>query len=389
MSEIPLIVHLVYRLDMGGLETQMVERINRMPGERYRHAVVTLSGYNPGFAAKISKPGVDLYTLDKQAGLSLQTHARLWRLLRQLRPAVLHSYNLSAMEYAPAALLAGVPVRVNGAHGRDINDPHGTNRKHNALRRLLVPFYDACYANSAAMEVWNREVIRVPPRKSRVLTNGIDAERFRPRAADEARQFFDQEAIVIGTVGRLQAVKDHATLLDAFVLLRERRPQLRARLRLAIVGDGPLLVPLRERAAQAGLADLVWLPGARSDVPDLLRSMDVFAMSSLAEGTPGAALEAMACGLPVVGTRVGGIPEVIDNGVSGMLVEPGNAVAMADALEEYLASPALLRSHGVAARERVQRKYSMAAMVACYQELYDTLCERKIKIRRAIPSCAE
>jgi sugar transferase (PEP-CTERM/EpsH1 system associated) len=389
MSDIPLIVHLIYRLDVGGLEAQMVERINRMPAERYRHAVVTLAGYNPGFAARISKPDVTIHTLDKQAGLSLHTHVKLWQLLRQLRPAVLHSYNLAAMEYAPAALLAGVPVRVNGAHGRDINDPHGTNRKHNTLRRLLVPFYDACYANSAAMEVWNREVIGVPGAKSRVLANGIDVERFHPRGAQELRQFFDSDAIVIGSVGRVQAVKDHATLLQAFLLLRERLPHLRQRLRLAIVGDGPLLETLRASAAQAGAADAVWLPGARTDVPDVLRSMDIFALSSLAEGTPGAALEAMACGLPVVGTRVGGIPEVIDNGVSGMLVAPGSAQEMADALEKYIVAPALLRSHGLAARERVQRKYSMAASVACYQDLYDTLCERKIKTRRAIPSCAE
>ena len=91
----------------------------------------------------------------------------------------------------------------------------------------------------------------------------------------------------------------------------------------------------------------------------------------------------------LVGTRVGGIPEVIDNGVSGVLVAPGNAQEMAAALEKYIVAPALLRSHGLAARERVQRKYSMAASVACYQDLYDTLCERKIKTRRAIPSCAE
>jgi len=389
MNDIPLIVHLIYRLDFGGLESLMVERINRMPAERYRHAVVCLTGFNPEFAQKIVKPGVQIYTLDKQPGLSLHTHSALWRLLRKLRPAVLHSYNLTAIEYAPVALLAGVPVRVNGAHGRDHSDPHGTNRKHNLLRRLMLPFYDVCYANSAAMEVWNRDVIGVPQHKSRMLGNGIDAERFHPRAAGEARPFFGAEDIVIGTVGRVQDVKDHATLIDAFALLRERQPALKQRLRLAIVGDGPLLEQMRARAAAAGLGDAVWLPGARSDVPDILRSFDIFAMSSIAEGTPGSALEAMASGLPVVGTRVGGIPEVIDNGVTGTLVAPSDAAAMAAALEQYVAAPALVQGHGNAGRERVQRKYGMAAMVAAYQGLYDTLCERKIKTRRAVPSCAE
>ena len=389
MNDVPLIVHLIYRLDFGGLESLMVERINRMPAERYRHAVVCLTDFNPAFAKKISKPQVAIHALHKQPGLSLHTHSALWRLLRTLQPAVLHSYNLSAIEYAPAALLAGVPVRVNGAHGREHNDPHGTNRKHNLLRRLMLPFYDVCYANSAAMEAWNRAVIGVPEHKSRMLGNGIDAERFHPRGAGEARPFFGADAIVIGTVGRVQDVKDHATLLAAFLLLRERQPALKERLRLAVVGDGPLLEALRARALAAGVSDAVWLPGARTDVADILRSFDIFAMSSIAEGTPGSALEAMASGLPVVGTRVGGIPEVIDNGVTGMLVPPSDPAAMAAALEQYAIAPALAHRHGQAGRERVQRKYSMSAMVAAYQALYDTLCERKIKTRRAVPSCAE
>src|SRR5213595_3145581 len=103
MTDIPLIVHLIYRLDFGGLENLMVERINRMPADAYRHAVICLTDYT-GFAEKISKPGVGLYALHKQPGLSLATHAALWKLLRRLQPAILHSYNLSAVEYAPAAL---------------------------------------------------------------------------------------------------------------------------------------------------------------------------------------------------------------------------------------------------------------------------------------------
>jgi len=177
--------------------------------------------------------------------------------------------------------------------------------------------------------------------------------------------------------------------IAAPLLLRARLPQLQARLRLAIVGDGPLLASLREQASAAGVADAVWLPGARSDVPDILRSFDVFAMSSIAEGTPGSALEAMASALPVVGTRVGGIPEVVEEGVTGLLVPPSDAQAMAQALEQYLAAPELAQRHGQAGRERVLRKYSMAAMVAAYQEMYDSLCERKLKTRRAVPSCAE
>jgi sugar transferase (PEP-CTERM/EpsH1 system associated) len=390
MHQAPLIVHLIYRLDFGGLENLLVERINRMPAECYRHAVVCLTGYTD-FANKISKPGVELYALHKRAGLSLGTHASLWKLLRRLRPAILHSYNLSAIEYAPAALLAGVPVRINGAHGRDAADPQGRNRKHNFLRRAMVPFYDCCYANSADMFEWNRRVIGVPEHKGRLLANGIDTDQFRPASAGAGRssEFFESDCIVIGTVGRVQDVKDHATLIDAFLLLLERMPEQRQRLRLAIVGDGPLLAALRAKVAAAGIESQAWLPGARTDVAALLRRFDIFALSSIAEGTPGAALEAMSSALPVVGTRVGGIPEVIDENVTGLVVPPSDAGAMAQALERYARNAQLAAAHGWAGRERVLRHYNMNAMVAGYQSLYDTLCERKSRFGKSIKSCVE
>jgi sugar transferase (PEP-CTERM/EpsH1 system associated) len=390
MDQAPLIVHLIYRLDFGGLENLLVERINRMPAEKYRHAIVCLTGYTD-FAKKISKPDVGIYTLGKQPGLSLGTHVLLWKLLRQLKPAILHTYNLTSIEYAPTAALAAVPICINGTHGRDASDPNGTNRKHNMLRKLMLPFYDWCYANSDDQLGWNRRVIGVPESKSCLLANGIDAEKFHPRgvnARDPALPFADGD-IVIGTVGRVQDVKDHASLIDAFILLRERLPELSPRLRLAIVGDGPLLPAIREKVAKTALNDVVWLPGARTDVADILRHFRIFAMSSIAEGTPGSALEAMASGLPVVGTRVGGIPEVIEEGVTGAVVPASNPAMLAAELARYVSDASLAERHGAAGRERVLRKYSMTGMMAAYMSLYDTLCERKNIIRKPIETCVE
>ncbi|TFW30681.1 TIGR03088 family PEP-CTERM/XrtA system glycosyltransferase [Massilia horti] len=386
----PLVAHLIYRLDFGGLENLLVERINRMPAHAYRHAVVCLLDHTD-FAKRISKPDVQLYALHKQSGLSLATHAALFKLLRRLRPAILHTYNLAAMEYAPAALLAGVPARINGMHGREATDPEGRNRKHNLLRRLMLPFYDCCYANSGAMLSWSRDVIGVPEHKSALLANGIDAERFRPRADAEARPDFGfgPGCRVIGSVGRVQDVKDHATLVEAFALLRARAPQQAANLRLAIVGDGPLLPNLREQVRSLGLEGLVWLPGARSDVAEILRGLDMYVISSIAEGTPGSVLEAMASNLPVVGTRVGGVPEVVAEGVTGQLVSPRDPQAMAEALARYVDDPILAAAHGAAGRARVLTHYSMPAMVAGYQALYDSLCQRKTPFRKSIESCVE
>jgi sugar transferase (PEP-CTERM/EpsH1 system associated) len=389
-SDAPLIVHLVYRLDFGGLENLMVERINRLPADAYRHAVVALTE-TTDFASKIKKPGVALFALHKQPGASLKTHFDLWKLLRRLKPAVLHTYNLAAVEYAPVAMLAGVSVRINGAHGRDASDPNGTNPRHRLLRQLTLPFYDCCYGNSADLVAWNRQVIGVPEHKSRLLGNGIDTDKFHPPLTGKQHGVtgFGPECTVIGTVGRIQDVKDHAGLVDAFIVLCDRFPEKRANLRLVIIGDGPLLPALRAKAAAAGIADRVWLPGSRTDVAHILRGLDIFVMSSLAEGTPGSALEAMASGLPVVGTRVGGIPEVVDDGATGLLVPPSDPTAMADALARYVGAPELIVQHGAAGRERVLRNYNMPAMVAAYKSLYDTLCERKTKFGKQVKSCVE
>lgn len=386
----PLIVHLTYSLDFGGLETLLIERINRMPAAAYRHAVVALTYYTD-FSRKIAKSDVEVYALNKQPGLSLGTHVTLFKLLRRLQPAILHTYNLAAVEYAPVAMLAGVPVRINGLHGRDAGDPEGRNPKHNLLRRLMLPFYDCCYANSGDMLAWNREVIGVPGHKSCLLANGIDAERFRPLADGEQRPDFGfgPGCRVIGTVGRVQDVKNHASLVDAFALLRTQLPAEAAALRLAIVGDGPLLPTLRDKVRELGLEGLVWLPGARYDVPNILRGFDIYAISSIAEGTPGSVLEAMASGLPAVGTRVGGVPEVIADGVTGQLVPARDPGAMADALARYVRAPALAQAHGAAGRTRVLSNYSMPAMVAGYQALYDSLLERKTPFRKPIKSCVE
>jgi sugar transferase (PEP-CTERM/EpsH1 system associated) len=386
----PLVVHLIYRLDIGGLETLLVDTINRMPAHAYRHAVVCLTDYTD-FAQRITRPGVELYALHKPPGLGLSAHARLFKLLRRLRPAVLHTYNLGTIEYHATALLAGVPVRVHAEHGRDAGDPQGLNRKHNLLRRLLVPVIDRYIPVSCDLDRWLQEVVGIPAAKRRLIDNGVDTERFRPApvAGDVQEPWQDPSAFVIGTVGRLQDVKHHAGLIDAFALLRQMLPEQQARLRLVLVGDGPLRARLEQQIAGAGLQDCVFLAGARSDVPPAMRSLSLFALSSIAEGTPVTMLEAMASGLPVVSTAVGGIPDLVVNGATGSLVPARDAQAMAEALAAYVRAPALARAHGAAGRARIERHYSVSAMLAAYIDLYDGLCKNKISLQEAIEPCAE
>ena len=388
--EPPLVVHLLYRLDFGGLETVLAECINRMPPERYRHAIVCLTGYTK-FSEKITRADVDIIALDKPPGLGLGTHLKLFRLLRRLRPAILHTYNLSALEYAFTATAAGVPVRIHAEHGRDLSDPNGTNRKHNLLRKLLLPFIDCMVPVSRDLQHWLGTVIGVPAAKNRLINNGVDTSRFQPLPVAATAAPADRPTFTIGTVGRIQDIKNHKGLVLAFLRLCELLPAQRDRLHLTIVGDGPLMPALQAQVAASGAAEQISLTGARADIDHLMRSFDVFALPSFAEGTPITLLEAMACGLPVVASRVGGIPEVVSDD-SGTLVAPTDHDAMATAFAAYFSDPALAASHGAAARLAVEQNYSMAAMLANYTALYDTLCLRKLRVtpsQKTVSSCAE
>jgi sugar transferase (PEP-CTERM/EpsH1 system associated) len=390
MNNIPLVVHLIYRLDFGGLETLLAECINHMPPEKYRHAIVCLTDFT-AFAEKIKRPEVAIYALHKSSGLGLGTHLKLWKLLRDLRPAILHTYNLSAIEYAFTATLAGVPIRVHAEHGRDVSDPRGTNWKHNLLRRFLIPFIHRFIPVSDDLRLWLKSVVGVPDAKNVLINNGVDTAHFAPgkhppvwpESWDSAPGYF-----VIGTVGRIQEIKNHQGLLDAFIRLR-KTALANERLYLAIVGDGPLFATLQKQVIDAGIAEFVWLPGSRTDIAEIMQSFSVFALPSLAEGTPVTILEAMSVGLPVVASRVGGIPDVVVDKVTGTLVPPSDLDALTNALTSYLRQPEVCSLHGAAGRDRVQQRYSLQAMLAAYTNLYDDLCKTNLKLGEPIEPCVE
>ena len=371
----PLVMHLTYALAVGGLETLLVDCINKMPSDQYRHVIVCLTR-SSAFAERITQPGVEVYELNKAPGLGLGTHLDFWKLARRLRPTILHTYNLAAMEYALTAALAGVPVRVHAEHGRDTSDPHGLNPKHNFLRRRLAPFIDCYVPVSEDLTTWLDQVVHISAAKTLFIKNGVDTDKYQP-AAVRALAPWRAGHFVIGTVARVSDIKNHRGLVDAFIRLRALLPGHADQLRLSIVGDGPLLPALRAQVAAAGLQDVVWLPGARSDVAQLVPEFSVFALPSLAEGTPVSLLEAMACALPVVASNVGGIPEVVTDSVEGSLVPPQDVEALAQALARYVQAPVLASEHGRDGRARIVQQYSLAAMVQAYTALYQRLCRQK------------
>ena len=379
-AEIPLIVHVIHRFGVGGLENGVVNLINHMPEERYRHAIVCLQGYTD-FRKRLQRENVAIHDVAKRDGHDPGVYWRLFSIFRQLRPAIVHTRNLSAMEVQAVAALAGVPGRVHGEHGRDTYDLHGRNRKYNLLRKLVRPFIGHYIAVSKDLQNWLMSAVGVQRGKISQIYNGVDNIRFRPAQTPRWQLgppgFFTEDSIVIGSVGRMAAVKDYPNLALAFLKLLELEPTLHNRLRLVIVGEGESRETCRLLLNQHAASHFAWLPGERSDIPELMAAMDIFVLPSLGEGISNTILEAMATGLPVIATRVGGNPELVQEGVTGQLVPPADPEALAQALLEYVRDADRRHAHGRAAREIIDRQFSIPAMVQGYLSVYDRMPKRE------------
>ena len=345
--------------------------------------MVALTEVVPTFSSRITRQDVEFVSLHKPPGHGARLYPRLARLMRQLKPDIVHTRNLAALECQVPAWWAGVPGRVHGEHGRDVEDLDGSSRRHQWMRRAYSPFVHRYVALSQDLAGYLTQ--RVGLRASRVVQvyNGVDTTLFAPaqggRAPIAGCAFGAAPHWLVGTVGRMQTVKDQTLLARAFVGALARQPALRDRLRLVMVGDGPLRAQSLAILNAAGVADLAWLPGERADVPDVMRGLDCFVLPSKAEGISNTILEAMACALPVVATQVGGNAELVDAGRTGTVVPSGDVDAMADALVQLATDRARAQAWGLAGRARVEQHFSLHSMVAAYQRVYDDVLTRSTR----------
>ncbi|MBF0447533.1 MAG: TIGR03088 family PEP-CTERM/XrtA system glycosyltransferase [Magnetococcales bacterium] len=377
-----LIAHLLYRLDVGGLETVVVNLINHLPSDEFQHLVISLTD-STDFKDRIDHPNVTFFQLHKKAGKDLPVWWRLWKILRDQKPDILHTCNISALEGVVPAALAGVPVTIHAEHGRDSYDLDGSNRKYLLLRRLLLPLVDRVVPVSQDLADWLANRVGVSPEKIALIVNGIDAP-LPPRPKKWLRSgltpdYAPTDTFIIGTVGRLWSVKDQANLLRAFAQLLVLAGEQAHRLRLVIIGDGPQRAEIEALAQALKISAQLWISGWRDDVPALLRGMDLFALPSLAEGTPLTILEAMAAGLPVVATQVGGVADLVENGVTGQLVPASDPQALARALNGYFINPEKASEQGRAGRKRYLELFTLDKMVDQYQKLFEGCLLQKTK----------
>jgi sugar transferase (PEP-CTERM/EpsH1 system associated) len=376
----PLILHVIHHLVIGGMENGLINLINNMPDSRFRHSIVCIENYSE-FRDRIARPDVQVFALHRSRIGLWKMRAQIFQLCRQLRPALLHSRNLSGLDALLPARLAGVRRCVHGEHGWDIGNLNGEHLKPAILRRLHSPLIDRYITVSKDLEQYLVGRVGVAASRISQVYNGVDTQRFTPRAVRNLGLmpdgFADEDSVVIGTVGRLQPVKDQATLIRAFALLVNEHPAIGSRARLVIVGDGPLLADLRALSDALGIGKQIWFSGARSNISEILRILDVFVLPSLSEGISNTILEAMASGLPVLASAAGGNIELIDDGRSGHFFKPGDSAALTHLLATYVCDAPLRRTHGKTARRIAVERFSLMIMVENYQSLYERFCSRE------------
>jgi glycosyltransferase involved in cell wall biosynthesis len=356
-------------LEPGGTERQILKLAVRLNRQRYDVAVCCLKGEG-AIAGELRTHGIRVIVLGGVHAWDLRVLAGFYRTVRRERPVILHAFlfwsNLAAKI---VGRLAGVPVLITSYRGT-----HAWNRAvYKLFDRLTVAWAHAVTCCSEAVRQEVIGVTGVPAERVTTIHNGVEVERYATTDAWSKQAFGLREDLpVIGVVCRLvEPTKGVSVLLKA-VAMRERDPRNR-RCQVLVVGDGPAQRTLRELAAGLGIGPIVHFAGMRHDVPRILPLLDVLVQPSLNEGFGVALIEAMAAGKPVVATAVGGMPEIVAHNDTGLLVPPGDLVALADAIGQVLDDPERSRWYGMRGKERVRQWFSIEKTVRQHEDLYETL----------------
>ncbi|MFQ5657050.1 MAG: glycosyltransferase family 4 protein [Candidatus Methylomirabilales bacterium] len=381
------VLHLITRLDRGGSATNTLLTVAGLPSPFGQSLIYGRTAEFPQLALRlqgqVEMAEVPDLVRRPSPVKDLVAFLKIYRLLRRGQFDLVHTHTSKAGILGRlAARLAGVPHIVHTPHGQAFNGYAGRvlTTLFVLLERWAATFTDRIIGLTDQEIRDNLERQIGEPRQFVSIPSGIDLKRFeksKRKAVDvKASLGLPPSARLIGSVGRLDPVKGHADLVDAFAILAPRFPEIT----LVLIGDGEVLPELRSRVAQSGLTDRVLFLGWREDVPDLLHALELFVFPSLSEGMGRALVEAMAAGLPIVATRVCSVPEVLAEGGAGCLVEPASAPSLADGIEKLLLDRELRSRLAMAARERAPR-YSVETMLHRIEAVYHDVLGTKNGIR--------
>ena len=356
------IFYLITELDVGGAEKTLYELVTRLDRSRFEPVVACLTGRGP-IGGWLEDAGVEVKYVDMRCSFDPLAWLRLRRMIRSLRPHVIHSWLFHA-NLAARLCRIGLGVDRVIASVR-VEEPRLWHLWMDRLTRGLVD-YVTCVSESAR----NYTHVRtgMPLDRLVAIPNGIEPSRYALGSLAAPPEWgIPEDAPVVAVIGRLSDQKDPMGMLRVVDAVRKRLPSVV----FAFAGDGPLAAACLKEAKRLDVeANVRWL-GWQADVRPLLARMSALALGSRWEGMPNVVLEAMAAGKPVVAAEVGGCPELIADGCTGWLTQPGDAAAMADRIVRVLDDPGAGASMGRLARERVRERFSLARMVHENESLYD------------------
>ena len=358
------VMHLVFTLGQGGMEHGVLKIVNGLDPQCIASSICSTTPADPSMSAMV-RGDVSVIELNRRPGNDPRIVWEIYRVLKRERPDVLHTHAWGTLlEGLLAGRLAGVPVIAHGEHGTLQLRPRQIRAQRWGWRHA-----DQLLSVSSRLAERMSQDVGFPLDRIRVIRNGVNLTRFagpRPAAARAAFGAPDDATVVLGAVGRLVEVKDHASFIDAVHTLRTRGRNVFA----VIAGEGPLRRELDDRIARVGLEGTVRLLGHRPDVEAVFAGIDIFVQPSKSEGMSNTMLEAMASGLPVIATAVGGADEMVIEGSTGILVPPGDATRLADALDDLVCGESRRQGMGQAARTRARDEFSLDRMVERYQSFY-------------------
>lgn len=371
------VLHVLSCVGMGGTEHGMLKIVRGLGHAEFEHQICSMRGVDEDFARQMNVPVRVSSVGSGEPGFQFPLF-KLARLMKEFRPHIVHTRNFGALEAIAAARLAGVPVAIHSEHGYELEILGGLPLRRRLLCGALYRMADQVFTVTRDLKNYHSTQSRLASSKFRVIYNGVDTEIFgpRPEQAPALRReiAIPADRIVIGSVGRLVPIKDYKTLLHAAeILVREGK-----NVHVMLVGSGPELPKLQSQAAASTeLAGRVSFVPASNRVADLLNAMDVFVLPSISEGMSNTILEAMATGLPLVVSRAGGNPEMVDNGSVGALFDPRDVKTLADHLSHLADDSSLRREYGQAARRRAVDQFSLSGIVRAYHDMYVDLASRR------------
>jgi len=371
------VLHVLSHLGMGGTENGVLKIVAELGDQEFEHSLCAVRAIDAAFLERIDGRTPVHMASTSRPGFQFPLF-RLLRIIRRMRPDIVHTRNFGALEAVTAARLARVPVVIHSEHGYELEILRGLPLRRRLLYRVSYAMVDAAFTVTNDLRRYHSKQSWVKPEKFQVLANGVDTERFRPRPerASVLRSTLGVPAsrTVIGSVGRLVPIKSYGTLLEAAAALVRAAKDVH----VLLIGKGPELGNLlRQVASTPELAGRVTLVGPTDQVPDVLNAMDIFVLPSICEGMSNTVIEAMASGLPVVVTGVGGNPEVLGADLFAGLFNPGDVHALSEILSRFVDDIKFRKSTGAVARRRAVAEFSLAGMMSRYRGLYFELAARK------------